>query len=595
MNLSKLTSVDSSVIGLIRAIFRAEYESVTHMVQDSRLLVGKTVGTASYFSREECVAKGIPYPDGGAAKYTVEEGNVVADGGSLINVMSGHVSQNIDGPLNVKTFGIKGDGSDEFVIILAIHDFVLAKGIDSYWPSGHYDSGIQNWPFRNQQTLNPSLKDYKGMTLRCGRNVTFSSNSVLGADVLQLNAIKNFNVEGYPTISGEVSGSAAGTNAVSITNGGENIYIEANPSSLGYVDGGSYLDGSKGFTLQNGSSATNDFRNIVMKGQVTNCGYGVEISLPYGEFDIGVSPIYTGIHIDVQAVDCWRGVSLGAAAAIANIPDANKDSDVTVVASLINCAQPLGMARWVRGKVKCHILNTKPKSALFRPLAVDQSVVGVDVRGDFRSNIEVKGTMLECDHKVIFGGIPQGGSIAGGSVGTRLDIELGAGSALISEFKIEDSGGTTSNNSTIKLASSTVSSPSDLLPLTLPSLGNQVHVDGVFEGQFTAAMSGGSAVVNGNVKWSLSEGVVSLNIPEIFVDSNSTFTTLSGIPLGIVPSTPQRSTILGLDNAINTMCSLIIEADGTATLYKDTSTDAGSWTASGQKGVFQNTVSYKLN
>ena len=550
--------------------------------------------TTSYLTKDECDAIAIAYPDGGGADYVVGTALGTADGYSIIDAGTKQLQLSVNGLVNVKTFGLLGDGSDEFVKILALHDYVEVDGLDTYWPAGVYDCGIQNWPFRNTVLVSPTLKDYKGMTLRCNPGVTFSTTSVDGADILQLNAIKNFHVTGFPTLSGTVSGSAAGTNGVSITNGGDNIHIEANPKSLGYVDQGAYLDGSKGFTIQNGATALNDFTNIKLRGTASDCGYAVEISLPYDEFNIATSPLYAGIDIDVVARDCWRGVSLGAAAATVAIVDTNKDSNINIKASIINCAQPLGMTRWVRGSVDMHIENTKAKAALFKPFAADQSVTGLDIRGDYHSNINIKGTMRECDYKVRFGGISQGGGMTGSSVGTDLIVDLDAEQTNTLDFSIEMFGGNIADNCRVDLASTVTTDETLLTGLLNKTLDNKVTIDDKLTGDFVITMTGGTTSPTGTVKWDLTEDVLTVYLPQILVTSNNNFTTFTGWPVEFRPSQQQRLIVLVQDNGVDKFGNLMIETDGTATMYNGPTLTAGAWTAAGSKGLQFGTHSYRL-
>lgn len=376
----------------------------------------------------------------------------VHDGGSYIDLSGSGLQfkQKFGNPINAKTFGIEGDGSIELTQIAALEAYVFANKRSAIFPKGVYDVGDANWPFR--QSVISGLKDYEGVVISGeGKNNTvFRTTSALGADVLQLNGVKGISFRDLSVTAVLTSTAGAGSNGVSITNGGADIHIDIDAFDLPAVDKGAYLDGSKAFTIQNGLN-TNDFTNISIKGQATNCGYAFEKSTPYDEFNISNSPIYSGISLDIIGRDCWRGVSMGASAATVAVADNNKDCDVKVNAVLINCAQPVDISRWVRADVTAHVVNTKPKGALYRPLAADQTVYGCAILGDYHSKISITGVMTDCDNKLIIGGTTQGGGVIGSCIGTKLNFELDAASVSGSEVVVVDSGGNTTSNVEVSL------------------------------------------------------------------------------------------------------------------------------------------------
>ena len=326
--------------------------------------------------------------------------------------------------LNAKQFGIKGDGTDENTAISAFEVHIFATKKSAYFPKGTYDTGAANWPFR-QSTIT-SFKDYEGVVVRGdGKGITiFRTTSALGSDVLQLNAVKAISFRDLSCTAILTGSSGAGSNGVSITNGGEDLDLDIDVFDCPGVDQGSFFDGSKGFTLQSGSLTVLPFQNIKIRGKVTNCGFVYNQDAAYEDFDTATEPNYAGIDVDIVGEDCWRGIIFGASAALSALAEDDRDSNITVKATLINCAQNLISSRWVRSRIDVHIITTKTKANLFRPFAADQSVYAAFIDGAFRDQIKVKGRMEECDNKILIGGAVQGGGISGACIGLDVDFEL---------------------------------------------------------------------------------------------------------------------------------------------------------------------------
>lgn len=240
-------------------------------------------------------------------------------------------------------FNIKGDGSDEYTSIAAFCDYCLTNGFDMYFPAGTYDVGEHNWPFG--QGLGPtSLKDWKNITVYGeGPTTILRTTSVTGADVLQLNGVKNLHFRDLK-VTAILNGSAgAGSNGISITDGWDNltfdrIWVEDCP----YVDKGNYPDGGKGFTIQPGEPTTECGTIRATNMYIKNCVFGVDFawSLPNavesnkrpavwieaqiekayigviwqdaGGSNTGVDPAYSlNYYVHAQTINCQRDASCG--------------------------------------------------------------------------------------------------------------------------------------------------------------------------------------------------------------------------------------------------------------------------------------------
>jgi hypothetical protein len=250
---------------------------------------------------------------------------------------------------------------------------------------------------------------------------------------------------------------------VSIVNGGENITLDLDVYGCPSIDQTTFLDGGKAYTLQSGTSTLLPYKNIKIKGTARDCGYAVGFDLPYALFDAdGVAGIQ-GVEIDVVAEDCWRGVVLSGASATALLSESDRDATLNIKVTLINCAQNVIAARWVRANIDAHVVTTKTIAQLFQPFAADLSVYGADIRNDFKSKIRVTGRMLECDNKLVIGGATQGGGNSGACVQSQIDFEMEAATTNNDEINVINSGGNTVNNSIINLRGVTDSTGTDLI------------------------------------------------------------------------------------------------------------------------------------
>ena len=374
-----------------------------------------------------------------------------------------------NGDLHSSWFEITGDGTDEYSSILELHDYMLLTKQSCYFKEGIYDCGANNFPFRNVILSGiTELKDYFGIRVYgAGKGKTIiRTTSADGKDVIQLNAIKRFRIDSLSVTAVLTGSSGAGSNGLSITNGGQDLDIDIDVYDCPSIDQGTFLDGGKAFTLQSNSGSILPYSNIKIRGKATNCGYAVGMDLPYEKFAASDSGKVKDVDIDVVAEDCWRGVVLSAAASTVGLSGEDSDCNMKVKATLINCAQSVSLGRWVRSSIDAHIITTKLKADLFRPFAADQAVYAANISGNYRSNVKIVGRMEECDNKLIIGGTTQGAGTFGGTDGINLDFEIDCPSTLGDEIDVVNAGGNTVKNSNIVFRGVTDNTGTDMILLS---------------------------------------------------------------------------------------------------------------------------------
>ena len=131
---------------------------------------------------------------------------------------TGSVDTNVEARLaqtvSVKDFGATGDGTtDDFDAMLAAWNYAYPIGANLYFPSGTYVvAGERSFPFNQGSGTITSLLDCNNMTIfGDGPSSILKTVSINGADVLQLNGLKNFHVRDLQ-VQSVVTGTAAGSN-----------------------------------------------------------------------------------------------------------------------------------------------------------------------------------------------------------------------------------------------------------------------------------------------------------------------------------------------------------------------------------------------
>jgi len=361
----------------------------------------------------------------GATDPSLRSDLAASSGASLVGHLpagAGAVATDVQSKLresvSVLDFGADDTGvTDCFAAMTLAWDYCLANGKDLFIPAGTYKQTANNFPFGRINGLTPaSLLDCKDITIYgAGPATVLRTDSVNGADVLQLNGAKNLHIRNLK-VTGTISGSGAGTNGVSVTGGFDNvtldhIWCEDLPS----LDKTIYIDGGKALTIQTPVAGqmvecgTLKATNIFAKGCVY--GFGLELDL------LAASTKKTSIDLDIVAEDCRNAVIVSAGAATAAIPD-NWTMGVKVRAQAINCMQDVGLYRAHGVDVECQVITTKTKEERIlnyngvKWFAADTvaNVVALYAGYAHNSNVLMTGNKGECASIAQIGGAAAGSS-----------------------------------------------------------------------------------------------------------------------------------------------------------------------------------------
>lgn len=382
--------------------------------------------------------------------------NLAAPGGSALvgyqQAGSGSVPRTVADELrdrvSVKQFGVIGDGSDEYTKIKAAWDYCLANGKDLYFPAGIYSSGINSMPMGRVNGLPPtSLLDCKNITIfGDGPTTILRSDSVNGADVLQLNGAKNLHIRNL-AVKAAISGATAGSNGVSVTGGYDNITLEnVWAEDLPSVDKTTYVDGGKALSIQTPVAGQTvpcgklKATNIYAKGCAH--GFGLELDL------VAASTMPTSIEVEIVAENCRDAVIVSAGEATAAIP-ANWTMGVKVRAQAINCMVDVVLARAHGVDVECQVITTKtgaerilnPQGVKWKASDTAASVEGLICTYAHNSAVSIYGNKGACSYKARVGGNSSGSSgLTGATWKSHITVAL-SGTASVADFGGVDSGG----------------------------------------------------------------------------------------------------------------------------------------------------------
>lgn len=115
-----------------------------------------------------------------------------------------------------------------------------------------------------------------------------------------------------------------------------------------------------------------------------------------------------------------------------------------------------------------------------------------------------------------------------------------------------------------------------------------------FSNTFVASLSGCTTTPTGTVRYSVSAGLVVLDVPQIEGTSSSAAATLSTLPIQLRPASAKTAIARVTDNGTVTFGLFVIATTGVITL---SSVPSGStvFTAAGTKGVKACSVVYELD
>ena len=324
-----------------------------------------------------------------------------------------------------------------------------------------------------------SLLDCKNITIfGDGPTTILRSDSVNGADVLQLNGAKNLHIRNL-ALKATISGAAAGSNGVSVTGGYDNITLDHIwGENLPSVDKTTYVDGGKALSIQTpvaGQTITCGklkATNIYAKG----CAYGFGLELDL----VAASTMSTSIEVDIVAEDCRDAVVISAGEATAAIP-ASWTMGVKVRAQAINCMKDVVLARAHGVDVECQVITTKTDAArILNPQGVKwfaadtiASVEGLRCTYAHKSKVSIYGNKGACSYKAAVGGVGAGASgLTAQTWKSQISVSLD-GTASVADFGAVDSGGNVTG-SCVLIASGGTAAP--VIDHYLPSRNNAIFV-----------------------------------------------------------------------------------------------------------------------
>ncbi len=389
--------------------------------------------------------------------------------------------------VNAKSFGVVGDGStDDYQNISDAFDYCIANEVSLFFPAGTYVCVNKNFPFRSG-TLATSNRDCKNVTVFGeGPTTIFKTISNTGADVLQLNRVENLHFRNLKITGELLTQDGAGTNAISITNGYDNltfedIWIENMPYVPTVVGTQIYGDGGKGLTIQEGAGdpcGSVVARNIFIKGCYYATGWDGNIQ------DVVDNASY--VDVEFTAEDCYIGVQIAAAAPNVAITP-GKSMGFKWKGAVRNCQKDALLARCVGVDLDLTVATDKTAAARrlnpegnpwlnnFAGTTAVESLLAVSTK---YSDVRIRGWKGECDYKARIGGNNNffGPTIfSDWSEQSTFDLAIG-GTAGTADLAAEVFSGASLKESTLAVTSSTTTSiPSEFLDSANKNL---VRIDG---------------------------------------------------------------------------------------------------------------------
>lgn len=340
------------------------------------------------------------------------------------------------------------------VALTAAWDSALLNNHDLYAPAGLYQVGENNMPWR--QLSFTELLDCGNITIYGdGPQTIFSTYSSGGADVFQLNGLKNFHVRNLKITATLTAILGSGSNGISITGGYDNISIlDVWLENLPGIDQGGSIDGGKALTVQSEASTLAVGRlnaRIFVKGCAQ--GFGFESNL------VNMLTKTAAVDVDLVAEDCYVAFVFVAGTATSAIP-AGTRSGVSVRGSAINCQRDVILNRAHGVDVDLNIVTTKGGERAANPLGVawratDSVIEAAAIYYAKNSRISLVGNKGACSYKAQIGGATAGSSGLGGTT-QHCDIYLDiAGTASGANINDINSAGDTMSSCSLYVTSTT--------------------------------------------------------------------------------------------------------------------------------------------
>ncbi len=299
--------------------------------------------------------------DGAGGPFEYDPTSVAADNdGTILRPANGigRLLRIYSGDINPVWFGWFGDGAT-FGDTAAAAIVALAKltGATINHPEGTFLLR-SHYPVRQAATPPVALDDFNGITVMGkGRSTIIKTQNLTdGADVFQLNGVKNVTVFNLTVASVLPGGATSGSNGFSVTNGGENILVtRCFADRMPYVISGVDFDGGSAFSIQHSLNALNDknirFINNSALGTAGTAGsYGFNMILsgasrltnpPQGIVFTGntLSTMYRGVYLECTGTGAPPAAINGMSALISDNPMIDIQQAFTMYAVTgINCS-----------------------------------------------------------------------------------------------------------------------------------------------------------------------------------------------------------------------------------------------------------------
>jgi hypothetical protein len=421
--------------------------------------------------------------------------------GAVVTTVQAKLRENV----SAQDFGATGDGTtNDYTAILAAWTYCLANGKNLYFPAGTYNVGANNFPFRTPDGAPiTTLLDCKNITIfGDGPATILKTVSIGGADVLQLNAVKNLTISDLQ-VTATISGSASGSNGVSITNGFDNLNIlDVYCYQLPRVDkGAGDIDGGGALSIQTPStSQVTQCGSLVARIRANGCYYGFLIN---GQFDVLQSlGNRQGVVVDLLAENCCIGYFSGYTVD-ATYPAIGSTSGVTVRATTINCqVDVFAPIQAVGDSITVKVATSKSKAArLLDPQGVrwDASTVTINdtlyapgqlcvagiIERAHNCTIEITGDKGACDYKAGIGASATATDSA--TQYSYIYLDIGGTASTANVVELTSTGGCL-NYSTVNVTYSTATT--DNLRTDAPSFFIASRNNQIISGSQTYASEG---------------------------------------------------------------------------------------------------------
>lgn len=330
------------------------------------VLLGQTTPTTQVKTVADLVALNIPgvatrftalvtgrltTNDGGGGTFYYDANNATATNlGTIFKPGAANgrwVREHVGSVLYAEWFGIVTNGTQAANQIAATNWVVVGKATGStlQFGAGIYDI-LTNFPLRQTGTVTTN-EDYNGMIIRgVGRATVIRTRPVTGgADVFQLNGVKNVTIEDLSVASILGVDIDEGSNGISVTGGGENIIVQrCYFLNLPYEDTGvGYPDGGSGLSIQRaGTDISNEYRNIkFLNNSIFGGAFGINVI--YSGSGVLTNPPRDIIISGNSVSNSFRGINVESSGTGATQRPIMKMNGIVSDNTILDCQQGIFM------------------------------------------------------------------------------------------------------------------------------------------------------------------------------------------------------------------------------------------------------------